>query len=162
MDADQGERASSDGKSESLVATHPPKTANGTPMSGVPVHDIAAPSSGAPRDARSASAVTAPADEGVDPEGSGAARRTAAAEVFERAMGGFTAGNYLEADEQFAAFAARFPADARREDAAFLRAVIATRRGDAAAAVARARDYLARFPRGLRRSEMERLVNAPW
>jgi outer membrane protein assembly factor BamD (BamD/ComL family) len=77
-------------------------------------------------------------------------------------MTAFDAGAYLDADERLSTFAARFPWDARSEDAAFLRAVIATKRGDAAASVARARDYLKRFPRGLRRAEMERLVKAPW
>jgi hypothetical protein len=91
-----------------------------------------------------------------------ATARATAAREFAGAMAAFTAGAYLDADERFSAFAARFPSDARREDATFLRAVIATTRGDAAAAVARARDYLRRFPGGLRRAEMERLVSAPW
>jgi len=86
----------------------------------------------------------------------------AAARDFAAAMAAFTAHSYLDADERFAAFVLQFPQDPRREDAAYLRAVIATRRGDAAAAVARARDYIRRFPQGLRRAEMDRLAAAPW
>ncbi len=85
-----------------------------------------------------------------------------AGDEFSAAMASFRAGAYLDADERFAIFAAHFQTDPRYEDAAFLRAVIATKRGDAAAAVARARDYLKRFPGGLRRVEMQRLLNAPW
>jgi TolA-binding protein len=81
-----------------------------------------------------------------------------AAEEFSAAMAAFSSGAYLEADDRLAAFAARFPTDSRNEDAAFLRAVIAARRGDRTAAVARARDYLRRFKTGLRRPELERLL----
>jgi hypothetical protein len=91
-----------------------------------------------------------------------AATRATALGEFATAMAAFTAGAYLDADDLFSAFAARFPTDARNEDVAFLRAVIATKRGDATAAVARARDYLRRFPDGLRRDEMERILTQPW
>jgi TolA-binding protein len=94
--------------------------------------------------------------------GSNAPTASSAPLEFAAAMASFQTGAYLDADERFATFAARFAADPRSEDAAFLRAVIATKRGDAAAAVARARDYVKRFPSGLRSAEMQRLLNAPW
>lgn len=80
---------------------------------------------------------------------------------FAAAMTALKAGAYLDADDRLSAFAARFPSDARNEDAAFLRAVIAVKRGDSTAAITRAGDYLRRFPRGLRRAEMERLLRSP-
>jgi len=82
----------------------------------------------------------------------------AAGDAFHAAMAAFSLGSYAEADERFAEFVARFPEDSRDEDAAFLRTVIAIRRGDPSAAVARARAYLRRFPDGLRRREMERML----
>lgn len=84
----------------------------------------------------------------------------AAGEAFHAAMASFSLGSYVEADERFAEFAARFPGDTRAEDAAFVRTVIALRRGDTAAAIVRARAYLRRFPDGLRRQEMERMLEA--
>lgn len=132
-------------------------------MVGLPVTDGVSSTSGARREpTRDVAKIRTEGSVDPTPYVSDGVQGAAAARAFERAMAAFTSGAYLEADEQLAAFAARFPADGRREDAAFLRAVIATKRGDAAAAVARARAYLSRFPRGLRRAEMERLVNAPW
>jgi hypothetical protein len=76
-------------------------------------------------------------------------------------MSALSSGAYLEADEYFAEFAARFRGDARVEDAVYLRTVIALRRGDRDAAAVRARDYLNRFPHGLRRNELEKLASEP-
>jgi TolA-binding protein len=75
-------------------------------------------------------------------------------------MAAFAMGSYAEADERFTEFVGRFPGDSRCEDAAFLRTVIALRRGDSAAAVARARGYLRRFPNGFRRDEIEQMIAA--
>jgi hypothetical protein len=82
----------------------------------------------------------------------------AAGEAFHTAMAAFSLGSYAEADERFAAFMERFAADSHCEDASFLRTVIALRRGNAGAAVARGRSYLKRFPDGLRRKEIERMI----
>jgi TolA-binding protein len=73
-------------------------------------------------------------------------------------MSAFGAGDFGKAERLFAAFERAHPADARVEDATFLRAGARARRGDAAAAQAIARDYLHRYPNGLRRAEAERLV----
>lgn len=82
------------------------------------------------------------------------------ADSFAGAMRAFSTGAYLEADDRFAEFAAHFPSDSRCEDALFLRAVVAVRRGDQAAALRRAHEYLRRFPGGLRKNEMAHLVGA--
>jgi anti-sigma factor RsiW len=83
-----------------------------------------------------------------------------AGDAFHSAMAAFAMGSYAEADERFTEFVGRFPGDSRCEDAAFLRTVIALRRGDSAAAVARARGYLRRFPNGFRRDEIEQMIAA--
>jgi hypothetical protein len=88
-------------------------------------------------------------------------RAPTAGERFGEAMSAFAAGDYGRADALFAAFAREFPSDSRLEDAAFLRADARARRGDAAGAAALARDYLKRYPSGLRRPDAERLVGKP-
>jgi hypothetical protein len=82
----------------------------------------------------------------------------AAGDAFHTAMAAFSLGSYAEADARFAAFVERFAGDSHSEDAAFLRTVIALRLGDPGAAVARGRSYLRRFPFGLRRTEVERMI----
>jgi hypothetical protein len=101
--------------------------------------------------AMEAAVVSSAAPRASDAEGAG--------EAFHAAMASFSVGAYAEADERLAEFVARFPNDSRDEDAAFLRTVIALRRGDRAAAAARARAYLRRFPDGLRRQEIERMLD---
>jgi hypothetical protein len=101
-------------------------------------------------------------DASVQPKAPAALGSSLPSAEFASAMATFRSGAYLDADERFAGFAARFPSDARQEDALFLRTVIATRRGDAAVAVARAGEYLRRFPHGLRRAEAERIAKAGW
>ena len=73
-------------------------------------------------------------------------------------MAAFSAGDFGKAERLFTAFERAHPADARVEDATFLRAVARARRGDVATARAIARDYLRRYPKGLRRAEAERLL----
>ncbi|HMI93246.1 MAG TPA: hypothetical protein VK509_17870, partial [Polyangiales bacterium] len=77
---------------------------------------------------------------------------------FAAAMAAFSAGDYAHANRLFAEFEHAHPADARVEDAAFLRAVAHARRGDSDASRAAAREYLRRYPNGLRRAEAERLA----
>jgi hypothetical protein len=76
---------------------------------------------------------------------------------FRDAVRALDTGALERADRLFAQFARENPGDPRTEDALFLRAVARTRAGDRAGAAALARDYLARFPEGLRRNEAERL-----
>jgi hypothetical protein len=87
-----------------------------------------------------------------------AGSRTTSGADFALAMSAFSAGDYGRAEQLFSRFAAEHPADARVEDATFLQAVARSRRGDAVAAQALAREYLRRYPNGLRRIEAERLA----
>jgi hypothetical protein len=77
---------------------------------------------------------------------------------FARAMAAFGAGDYGQAERLFLDFERRHAEDARQEDSTFLRAVARARRGDAAGARATARQYLERYPNGLRAPEAERLA----
>jgi ferric-dicitrate binding protein FerR (iron transport regulator) len=79
---------------------------------------------------------------------------------FAGAMESFKAGRFAESEASFAAFTRAHPGDSRCEDAMFLRAIGASRRGDVATAAARAKEYLAAYPQGLRRPQAERLVSA--
>jgi TolA-binding protein len=77
---------------------------------------------------------------------------------FALAMAAFSAGDYGRAERLFLAFGQDHPADARVEDATFLIAVARSRRGDVDGAGKIARQYLQRYPSGLRRVEAERLA----
>jgi len=81
----------------------------------------------------------------------------AASNLFARGIEAFRAGRYQQAELFWGWFLDRHGADPRAEDAAFLRAVGRARMGDAAGAGALAREYLERFPRGMRRREAEAL-----
>jgi TolA-binding protein len=81
-----------------------------------------------------------------------------AATDFAQGMAAFSAGDYGRAEQLFNAFEARHPSDARVEDATFLKAVARSRRGDSAGARALAREYLVRYPNGLRHLEAQRLA----
>lgn len=78
---------------------------------------------------------------------------------FAAAMSAFSAGDYGRAERLFLEFQQTHPGDARVEDAMFLRAVARSRRGDASGARSIAREYLRRFPEGLRKVEAERLTS---
>jgi TolA-binding protein len=91
-------------------------------------------------------------------EGSAAEPQATPAADFARAMAAFSAGDYGRAEQLFLAFESDHAGDARAEDATFLRAIARSRRGDLPGAQAIARDYLRRFPAGLRRREAERLA----
>lgn len=77
---------------------------------------------------------------------------------FAHAMAAFGAGDYGQAERLFQDFEHHHPEDARQEDSMFLRAVARARRGDAEGARATARQYLERYPHGLRAPEAERLA----
>jgi hypothetical protein len=79
----------------------------------------------------------------------------AASPEFQTAMAHLRAGDNATAAAAFAAFVASHPADARTEDAAYLRVVALQRAGHHTAARTAASDYLARFPKGFRRREVE-------
>jgi outer membrane protein assembly factor BamD (BamD/ComL family) len=73
-------------------------------------------------------------------------------------MSAFSAGDYGRAEQLFVSFEQQHAADARVEDTLFLRALARSRRGDADGSRAIARDYLRRYPNGLRRQEAQRLA----
>jgi TolA-binding protein len=81
-----------------------------------------------------------------------------AASDFAQSVAAFTAGDYGRAEQLLNSFEAHHPSDARVEDATFLRAVARSRRGDSAGARALAREYLRRYPNGLRHLEAQRLA----
>ncbi|MBI5532117.1 MAG: outer membrane protein assembly factor BamD [Deltaproteobacteria bacterium] len=85
--------------------------------------------------------------------------RDAIAALYASGVTAFQAGDYAGAERQLRRFAARAPADSRGEDAAFLIALARARRGDSVGAASSAREYLHRFPHGLRRREAEQLVS---
>ena len=87
-----------------------------------------------------------------------AGQRAGAGADFAQAMAAFDAGDYGRAEGAFLGFERRHPGDARCEDATFLRAVARARRGDAAGASAIAREYLERYPSGLRAHEAQQLI----
>jgi hypothetical protein len=92
------------------------------------------------------------------PSGEQAATAGTHNDDFARAMAAFGAGDYGQAERLFHDFERRHAEDARQEDSTFLRAVARARRGDAAGARATARQYLERYPNGLRAPEAERLA----
>lgn len=92
------------------------------------------------------------------PSGEQAATAGTHDDDFARAMAAFGAGDYGQAERLFQDFERRHAEDARQEDSTFLRAVARARRGDAAGARATARQYLERYPNGLRAPEAERLA----
>jgi TolA-binding protein len=97
----------------------------------------------------------------VPPSGEQAATTGTPNHDFARAMAAFGAGDYGQAERLFQDFERRHPDDARQEDSTFLRAVACARRGDTAGARATARQYLERYPHGLRAPEAERLAESP-
>lgn len=87
-----------------------------------------------------------------------AGQRAGAGADFAQAMAAFDAGDYGRAEGAFLHFERRHSGDARCEDATFLRAVARARRGDAVGARAIAREYLERYPSGLRVREAKKLI----
>ena len=77
---------------------------------------------------------------------------------FAAAIHRFEGGQFAEAGPLLASFERDHPHDARSEDAAFLRAVCRAKMGDRAGASRLSREYLQRYPHGLRRPEAERMV----
>jgi len=123
-----------------------------------PPADAAAPDAMPRQTSKPARTARAGAHDAAVPEAVVTAAPSPTASAFTQAMSAFSAGDYGRADELFADFAREHTDDARVEDALFLRAVARSRRGDASGARAIARQYLERFPNGLRRDDAERLT----
>ena len=86
---------------------------------------------------------------------------TGAENLFLRGIAAFRTGRYQDADALLQSFVAANPQDARIEDAAFLRAVSRARLGDKKGSAILAREYLRRFPQGMRRPEAHMLATDP-
>jgi ferric-dicitrate binding protein FerR (iron transport regulator) len=79
---------------------------------------------------------------------------------FRAAIAVLEAGKHAEAAAAFARFGARYPRDPRAQDAAYLRVIALQKLGAADGELKRAaQQYLSRFPAGLRRVEVERLLS---
>lgn len=87
-------------------------------------------------------------------------RESNAGAELKRAMAAFSSGDFGTAERLFADFERAHPSDARAEDAAFLAAVARARSGDVEGSKKLAREYLTRYPQGLRRSDAERMAEA--
>jgi TolA-binding protein len=106
-----------------------------------------------------------PPVEGSEPvqasdQGARAGRETSvlARDMYTACISAFRAGDYATASSLLAAFAHDHPSDPRSEDAAFLLAVSHARIGDGPGAARLAKEYLRKYPMGLRRKEAERLA----
>ena len=80
-----------------------------------------------------------------------------AARDFRAAMTALDSGDNATAAARFADFLAARPADARAEDAAYLRVIALQRAGKTGAMKDAAAQYLRRYPHGFRRAEVETL-----
>lgn len=79
---------------------------------------------------------------------------------FRAAMAALDRGDSARAAALFRAFVAAHPHDSRAEDAAYLRVLSLERAGSHEAVQSASREYLARYPHGFRRAEIESLLNA--
>jgi hypothetical protein len=152
----------------------PPKTALGetavppradavpSAVEGIPVAQRRGREPTTPGPRRGSAAASSPSAEGsakalgspTTPDAAGAASR-----LFADAVGALRAGHVSAAAFAFERFIESFPSDPRAEDATFLRAVAHARMGDAEGAAELARQYLARYPKGLRRVEAEQMAS---
>jgi ferric-dicitrate binding protein FerR (iron transport regulator) len=83
---------------------------------------------------------------------------TPESDMFAAAMTAFRAGDFRRAEHLFEKFLELTPGDPLVEDAHFLRAVARSRSGDADGAAKLAKEYLRKFPDGLRRREAEKIA----
>ncbi|HET9932175.1 MAG TPA: FecR domain-containing protein [Polyangiaceae bacterium] len=148
----------------------------GDSWSPVPVYDT--PAISAPARASNTSAIPAPAPASApaasssspppvpsarSPRATPALPRTAASAPdaftdFRIAMSRLNSGDNAAAAAQFAAFVHQHPNDSRAEDAAYLCVLAWQRAGNSSATRRAATEYLARYPRGFRRAEVESLA----
>lgn len=154
---------------------------DGSAKDGVPPPAVAPPATSAgeptpPATANSAASPSVPVGQGARSERAKRATKAKSSEIpsnevavadepratpasdFARAMAAFSAGDYGRAEQLLLAFERDHAGDARAEDATFLRAISRSRRGDDLGAQTIAREYLRRFPAGLRRREAERMA----
>lgn len=118
---------------------------------GVPSNSLSAvPSDAPPADTPMSSSSASPAPASPRPSSAG--------DDFARAMSAFSGGHYDRAETLLQTFERAHPRDGRVEDALFLRAIARSRRGNSEGAAALGREYLSRYPKGLRRPEVERLL----
>ncbi len=80
-------------------------------------------------------------------------------EDFAEGMRLIERGDYAAGADKLDAYQHQNPADARAEDAAYLTIIAFQRAGRRDAALAAARSYLQRYPRGYRRAEVESLLS---
>ena len=148
------------GAAHAAAATRPPHPSAAavrtTAMTTAPIHHAPHPPlvSGAPEESKTAVRPATPAE---PPRAAPDVATSEATTLFSRGVSALRAERYAEADAIWQEFLSKHPADARVEDAAFLRAVGHARSGDRSGAAALARAYLERFPQGMRRREAESL-----
>ena len=141
-------------------------------LRGLPAHTVNAgdtwlpePPSAPPKLATSPNAnasASASASPSLSASASGAAPRplvTDAAADFRAAMAALSRGDNHQAERMLAAFLQKHPHDAHAEDAAYSRVIALQRCGDAAQTRQAAAQYLARYPAGFRRTEIEALAH---
>jgi hypothetical protein len=126
-----------------------------------PLAPATAPGSSSSSAARTAPSAQAPLPRAAAAASSGDAPAADPAKDFRAAMSAFDSGDNARAAALFAAFIAQHGRDPRAEDAAYLRVLALQRGGSAVATQQAARDYLARYPRGFRRAEVEALATPP-
>jgi hypothetical protein len=83
---------------------------------------------------------------------------SAASDDFRTAVAALHRGESRSAAVKFENFLERYPGDPRAEDAAYLRVLALRQSGDQSAMQSAARAYLRRYPKGFRRSEVEKLT----
>ncbi len=117
--------------------------------------------SAAPTAAASPVAPQLPAAETKRPHAPKPLSRTdAASKVFREAVDALNHGRFDSAASQLLDFCSHQPADARVEDAVYLRIVALHRAGHEAEAKNTAEEYLKAYPSGFRRHEVEKLTRA--
>ncbi|HEX6272451.1 MAG TPA: FecR domain-containing protein [Polyangiaceae bacterium] len=123
---------------------------------------LSAPGRPAPAPTPASSAPPASSVPNASPVVPSASAQTAAASAasddFRAAVASYNRGSHAEAAVLLARFLARYPGDARGEDASYLRVLAFRKIGDEASRRRAAADYLRRYPSGFRRSEVEALL----
>jgi hypothetical protein len=136
-------------------ASHPESSSEREPEAAPPSSFPSAPAH-SPR--RQVSAAPRPSPIAEEPTTDSVRSPEAPGAAFAEAMRAFSSGSLERADMLLVGFRDRFPADARTEDADFMRIVVHRRLGRAEGARECARDYLRRHPDGFRRAEVQRFL----
>ena len=117
-----------------------------------------APPPAAPSSASSHEPVRHPSASATVPAPSPSAIGSDPSADFRAALSALESGDNAGAASLFTAFLGQHPGDSRTEDAAYLRVLALRRSGNSSATRQAALDYLARYPHGFRRVEVEALV----